>query len=112
MAARLLIPAALTVIIETAFFFLAGYREKWFYALCAAVNLMTNLTLNLILSALLFLRQDIMNMVLICLELLVVAAEYLCYSAALGKGKRLLLMTFAANLTSFLLGQLFYYRSF
>ena len=100
------------MIIETAFFLLAGYREKWFAALCAVVNLLTNLTLNLILSALLFLEKDTQNILLICLEVLVVADEYLCYSAALGKGKRLLLLTFAANLLSFLLGQLFYYRSF
>ena len=73
---------------------------------------MTNLTLNLILSALLFLRKDIMNILLIGLELMVVATEYFCYSAALGRGRRLLLHTFAANLLSFMLGQLFYYRSF
>ena len=75
-------------------------------------TLATVLAAIMILSALLSLDHGIMNMLLILLELLVVAAEYLCYSSALGRGRRLLIHTFAANLVSFLLGQLFYYRSF
>ncbi len=96
-------PAVLTALIETVFFFAAGLRDRVFLLLCAAVNLMTNLTLNLILNLTGWGTTGVLF-----LEAAVVGSEYLCYSAAEGRGRRLFLLTFAANLVSFFTGVLIY----
>lgn len=102
-AAGFLIPAVLTAVIETVFFWAMSRRDRGFLFLCAAVNLMTNLALNLILSV----TGREISLVLI-LEAAVVASEYLCYSAAEGRSRELFLLTAAANLISYLTGVMIY----
>lgn len=97
-------PAALTVVIEICVFVLAGYRDRYFIMLCAAVNLLTNLTLNLILS---FTGWE--YLILAGLEAFAVIAEYLCYSAAVGRNGRLFGLTLAANLVSFIIGAILFW---
>ena len=95
----LYICCALTVVIETAFFALLGYwKEKYFLILCPAVNVATNLSINLILS---FYFEWWLVAVL---EVMVVAAEYSVYAAAYGRSKKLFALTLAANIVSFTIG--------
>lgn len=90
---------ALTVLIEEIVFAAAGFSSRqYFIPLCAAVNVATNLTLNLILSAYYSLP------LLFALEALVVVLEYAAYAAAYGRDKKLFICTFAANLASFMTG--------
>ena len=96
-------PAVLTALIETVFFRAAGFRDKDFLLLSAAVNLMTNLSLNLILNL-----TGWGTVGVLFLEAAVVGSEYLCYSSAEGRSARLFLLTFAANLVSFFMGVLIY----
>ena len=94
----------LTAVIEICVFILAGHRDRAFIVLCAAVNLMTNLALNLILSLTGWGYAGIA-----VLEILVVATEYVCYAAAVGRSGKLLGLTFAANLASFLIGVILFW---
>ena len=93
----------LTAVIESAVFAAAGYTGADALSLCAAVNLLTNISLNLILSLTGWGTAGVL-----ILEMLIVAVEYLCYSCAFGKGRKLFALTFAANLLSFLIGKLIY----
>ena len=93
----------LTALIETAVFAAAGYRRKIDLCLCASVNLLTNLALNLVLS---LCGSGTGTVVL--LEILVVAAEYICYSRAYGKGNNLFPLVLFSNLLSYLIGRLIY----
>ena len=80
-----------------------GYAgEKGFLPLCVAVNVATNLSLNLVLSlmrapALIFL-----------LELIVVVVEYCVYSLLLERSSKLFCATLTANAVSFLAGYLLF----
>ena len=89
----------ITVAVETAFFALVGYRDVWFLALCACANAATNLTLNLLLGA-------ISNTAfwVYPLEVCVVAVEYVIYALYEGRGRKLLLLTCAANVLTYLAG--------
>ena len=97
-------PAVLKAVTEICVFILAGHRDRAFIGLCAAVNLMTNLALNLILSLTGWGYAGIA-----VLEILVVATEYVCYAAAVGRSGKLLGLTFAANLASFLIGVILFW---
>ena len=94
---------ALTIALELLFFAFTSYRRRqYFMLLCAAVNAATNLTLNLILRG----RGTLP--VILLLEALVVIIEYAIYAAAYGRSGKLLLLTFGANLLSFLTGVLLF----
>ena len=93
----------LTVILETAFFALVGYRKRDFLLLCVAVNVATNLALNMAVYALFY-----EPLAILIGELLVVALEYLAYALVLGRSKKLFLLTLAANAISYLAGGLLY----
>lgn len=99
----LLLPCLLTVLIETVFFALTGYKSCLFLALCVCVNAATNLTLNLLLP---FLPCPAVS--IYAAELLIVAAEYAAYGLAIGRGYKLFLLTLAANIVSYLAGVLIY----
>lgn len=99
----LIIPCLLTVLIETGFFALMGYRDGLFIALCVCVNAATNLTLNL---ALPFLPCPAVS--IYAAELIVVGLEYASYAMALGRGRRLFRLTLAANALTYLLGLAIY----
>lgn len=89
----------LTLLIELLFFACTPYRrERYFMLLCGAVNVASNLNLNLLLPA-----HPAWWMILLG-EGLVVTAEYMIYALACGRSGRLLLYTFLANLLSFSIG--------
>ena len=95
----LLLACVLTVLIETGFFALCGYRKGWQIGVIVCANVVTNLALNLLL---LFVLPYTVPIVL-ALELAVLAAEYAIYALAFGRSGRLLL-TMLANLLSFAVG--------
>lgn len=94
---------ALTVLIETPFLALWGYRQPSALAITACVNVITNLTMNLALT-LCFRRWT--PPLLLTAEALVVVVEYLIYTIPFGRSRRLFLLTLAANELSFGLGLL------
>lgn len=104
---RIFIACGLTVLIEGLFFILLGYREKWFVLLCVCANVLTNLTLNLLVWLLYYLGVKL-TVVVYPLEALVVVSEYLIYRAYEGASKKLFLMVFAANALSYLTGVLLF----
>ena len=95
---------ALTVLIETPFLALCGYRSGRALTVIVCANVMTNLLLNL--SFLLFLPYR--PAIIAAAELLVVAAEYGIYARAFGRSGKLLLLIFLANCLSFGLGTLIF----
>ncbi len=95
---RLFKACLLTVLLETGLFYLKGFREKDDLTIVACANVVTNLSLNLLI-ALLFPGGP--GAWLILLEAMVVIGEYLIYAKAFGASKRLFLLTLAANLLSY-----------
>ena len=84
----------------------AAYRrDAAFLGLCAAVNVASNLTLNLLLA---LLPCAALTWLVYPLELAVVAAEYSVYALACGRSRRLFLLTLAANVLSYSLGLLIF----
>ncbi len=96
--------AFLTVLIETPWMALWGYRKRDELLLVGCVNVATNLLLNLIL-VLAFPGRDIGALIYL-FEALVVAAEYLVYALAFGRSWKLFLITLGANCLSYGLGLL------
>lgn len=92
----------LTVVIETAFLAVCGYRSWAFLVLCVCANAATNLTLNLLLGSLSAV-VDITWFVYV-LEAAAVAAEYAAYAALLGRSGKLFALTLAANALSYCAG--------
>lgn len=88
---------ALTVLIEVPFFALFGYRRRDEIAVTFLSNVVTNLTLNLLLM--LFLPYRIP--VILAAEALVVLSEFGIYALAFGASGKLFLLTLAANVFSF-----------
>ncbi|NCB50827.1 MAG: hypothetical protein EOM54_02925 [Clostridia bacterium] len=102
-----LFPAcALTVVIETAFLALCGFRSRAFLAICVLVNIATNLLLNISLYPL----SNIVDITyfIYVLEAMVVAAEYMVYALIEGRSRLLFLLTLAANALSYGTGILIY----
>lgn len=99
----LLLACFLTVVIETGFLALCGYRGRDDLIIVACANVVTNLSLNLLL-ALCF--PGGAGPWLAFLEAVVVIAEYLIYARAFGASRRLFLLTLAANVLSFGIGLL------
>ena len=95
----------LTVLLETGFFYLLGYREKDDLTIVACANVITNLTLNLTI-ALLFPEGP--GLWLALMEGIVVLAEYLIYARAFGASGKLFLQTLAANALSYGVGVLLF----
>ncbi len=102
---RLLLACALTIAIETLFFLLIGWLDRRFLLLCVSANALTNLCLNLLI--LLLARLGFWHGWLVLpLELAVVAAEYAIYAIVRPRGRKLLLLTLAANALSYTIGLL------
>jgi hypothetical protein len=97
----LFLACLLTVLAETALFALFGYRSKDDLAIVVYANIITNLSLNLLIALVFPQGADLW---LLPLECLVVAVEYLIYAKAFGASKKLFLQTLAANVLSFALG--------
>ncbi len=95
----------LTVIIEVFWMRVFGYKRPLDLGIIALSNVVTNVALNTFLD----LVPDAFDAPwLIILELLVVVVEYLIYRKAFGPSRRLLILTFFANVLSFFLGALIY----
>ena len=92
----------LTVVVETAFFAVCGYRDRYALTVIVCANVVTNLLLNLIL----WLVGGTVGGWIYPLEALVVAAEYAVYAAAFRPGWKLFFLTLAANCISYGLGLL------
>ena len=88
-----------TTIIETALFSVLGYGKKQnFLLLCIAVNIATNLSINLILE-----EYETICLVFF-MEIVVVLVEYVVYALAIGNSRKLLLYTVCSNIASFIVG--------
>jgi len=100
--------AILTVVIETAFFFIIGYRGKLFFLYWALVNLFTNIALNLSLRVMLVAGMSLpaVKISVYPLELAVVLIEWLFLSVFHGKKLKLLFHVFLSNLISYSAGLL------
>ena len=95
----------LTVIIEVCWFRVFGYKKTLDLGIIVLSNVVTNVALNTFLD----LVPDAFDVPwLIILELLAVAVEYLIYRKAFGPSRKLLILTFFANVLSFLVGALVY----
>ena len=101
---RYLTACGLTVLIETGFFLLLGWRDRDRITIVVCANIVTNLLLNLTLDRLI--PRSALSIALG--ELLVAAAEYLIYAQIDGHSHRLIFQTFLANALSFGTGILLY----
>lgn len=99
------IACLITVIIETLFFFLFGYRKGEDMLIIVCCNVVTNLLLNLIIQ-LLFHGNP--GAYIYLLETLVVLTEFLIYSAAYGKNFKLFCLVLAANCLTYGIGLLIF----
>ena len=101
----LLQTAVATAIIEMVFWYIAGFRSIKFELLVFIINIVSNLSLNI---AFLYIQKTDLNIVLA--EILVVLSEFVCIKMFFGKysAKRLIKLTIFANLTSYLLGVIYF----
>ena len=102
---RYLTACGLTVLIETGFFLLLGWRDRDQLAAVVCANVVSNLLLNLCLS--LWIPFNAWTVALG--ELLVVAFEYAVYARLRGRNRRLALQTLLANALSFGAGVLLFW---
>lgn len=100
----LFIACALTVLIEVPFLALFGFRTRYDLTVTVCANVISNLTMNLVLHAL----PAVTIWTLLIAELAVLFAEYGIYRLAFGKRKRLFLLTLSANVLSCALGLLLF----
>ena len=89
----------LTVLVEAAFLALFGYRDAFSVTVIVCANILTNLSLNLVLGVF-----GLGGWWLLPLELAVAAAEFAIYAKAFEPSRRLFALTFAANALSFGIG--------
>ena len=103
MLLKLLAAVVLTILIETAFYFIVGYRSRVFLIACVLINFITNLPLNLALA----LIPANNGRVLLCpLEIAVVLIEWGVLRLFASKRRGLPALVFFANLLSFSAGLL------
>ncbi len=98
---RLFIACVITVVMESALFWIFGYRKKEDLMIVALANVITNLTLNLIIALVPVAYEQFL---VICLEVVVIAAEFLIYKRAFGGSAELMALTAAANLITYTTG--------
>ena len=97
MIGDLFLACLITVVVETAIFWLAGYRSRDEVLVVICTNVVTNLVLNLALSGLFF---PVWGRTIVLGELLVIAVETAIYTAAFGRFGKVLALTMAANMLS------------
>ena len=105
MIGDLLLACLVTVVAETAVFWLAGYRSRDEILVVVCTNVVTNLVLNLILSGLFF---SVTGYMMRIGELLVIAVESMIYTAAFGRFGKVLALTTAANMLSVFIGMVLF----
>ena len=103
---RYLTACGLTVLIETGFFLLLGWRDRDRLTAVVCANVVTNLLLNLCLT--LWVPFNAWTVALG--ELLAVAFEYAVYARLCGRSRHLALQTLLANALSFGIGVLLFWR--
>ena len=105
MIGDLFLACLITVVVETAIFWLAGYRRRDEVLVVICTNVVTNLVLNLALSGLFF---PVWGRTIVLGELLVIAVETAIYTAAFGRFGKMLALTVAANFLSVFVGMLLF----
>lgn len=105
MIGDLFVACLVTVVVETAIFWLAGYRSRDEVLVVVCTNVVTNLVLNLVLSGMFF---TVWGRTIMLGELLVVAAETAIYTFAFERFGKVLALTLAANLLSVFIGMLLF----
>lgn len=95
----------LTILIETPFLALFGYRSKDEITVIICANAVTNLLLNLGLTMFLIGRGSPVY----AAEIAVALSEYAVYALAFGRSRRLFFLTLAANFLSFALSYPLFY---
>ncbi len=110
---ELLLALSLTLVIETAFAFTLGIRKKDDFICVITINVITNVTLNLVLIPIRFALNGYeiaLYSTVIALETLVVVCEYLYYRKKLEfKQVHPLLISIILNCASFALGIIVFY---
>ncbi len=101
--------ALATAIIETFFFWLLGYKKKGFLPFVFAINIVTNIVLNVSLSFF----PKVGNYVILLGELAVVLVEFAAYYAFLQpkfkEGLKLFVFTLFANMITFAASVIVFY---
>ena len=105
MIGDLLLACVVTVIVETALFWLFGYRSRDEILIVVCTNVITNLLLNLVLSGIFF---SVSGRMIVIGELVVIAVETAIYAFAFGRFGKVLALTILANLLSVFLGLLLF----
>ena len=102
----LLIVLSLTIVIEWAVVFLFGYRDRGVFLVVALINMVTNPLLNYVIAVINYLNLFEVTMpVLLIFESMVILAEWRLLNLATNEGsKKMLILSTAMNLSSFLLG--------
>ena len=103
MIGDLLLACVVTVIAETALFWLLGYRSRDEMLVLVCTNVITNLLLNLVLSGIFF---SVWGWMIVIGELVVIAIETAVYTYAFGRFGKVLALTAAANVLSVVIGLL------
>lgn len=110
MLSKYLLALLLTLVIEGCVTYLLGLRKSQYILAVAAINVITNLTLNYLILVLGYLNINITFVLIVALEILVVIVEWqmLVYVFRGPKGRFLAISTLA-NAASFLIGLLFFW---
>ncbi|OQB52368.1 MAG: hypothetical protein BWX97_01394 [Firmicutes bacterium ADurb.Bin146] len=106
---QLFYPLILTLIFEGLVFLLFRFKNRDFWILFLLINILTNLSINLILLvSSLFMTYTVQVIFLYILEISAVFIEYIFYAKKEGKSIKLFLCTFLANMLSYSLGLLIF----
>lgn len=107
-AAYILIPLALTLVIEPLFFFAIGYRGKRFFIICLLINFITNASMSLWMGLSYSTVLEYHWESTLILEIIAVVVEGVVYY--LNDHKIIgFIWSLAANVLSFSIGLLVYY---
>lgn len=105
MISELFLACLVTVMVETALFWLFGYRGRDEILVVVCTNVITNLLLNLVLSGIFF---SVWGWMIVLGELVVIAIETTVYTYAFGRFGKVLALTILANFLSVLIGLLLF----